>query len=49
MSYFRLNSIRENCSPGGYFQGTLAFRQDIEWPISADGTAGSAKLERYKT
>jgi hypothetical protein len=42
MSYFRLNDIRENCNPGGYFEGTLAFRPDIKWPIAADGTSGSA-------
>jgi hypothetical protein len=42
MSYFRLNDLRENCSPGGYFEGSLAFRPEIKWPIAADGTSGSA-------
>jgi hypothetical protein len=42
LSYFRLNDIRENCSPGGYFEGSLAFRRETKWPIADDGTAGAS-------
>jgi Calx-beta domain len=40
VSYFRLNDLRENCSPGGYFEGSVAYPRESLWLISDDGTAG---------
>lgn len=42
VSYFRLNDLKENCSPGGYFEGSASYSKDSLWPIAADGTAGAA-------
>jgi hypothetical protein len=41
VSYFRLNDLRENCSPGGYFEGSVSYSRDSLWPIADDGTAGA--------
>ena len=41
VSYFRLNDLRENCSPGGYFEGSVAYPPTALWPISASGDAGA--------
>ena len=41
VSYFRLNDLRENCSPGGYFEGSVAYPPDSLWPITDAGTAGA--------
>lgn len=34
---FRVNNIKETCSPGGYLTGTIDWTQNI-WTIGADGT-----------
>jgi hypothetical protein len=44
VSYFRLNVLRENCSPYGYFEGSVGYSPDSLWPIAADGTAGAVGL-----
>ena len=41
VSYFRLNDLRENCSPGGYFEGSVSYSRDSLWPIADNGTAGA--------
>jgi Calx-beta domain len=42
MSYFRMNDIKEPCSPGGYFEGSLAFPPTTRWPIADNGTSGAS-------
>jgi hypothetical protein len=37
-SYFRVNDMRENCDPGGYFEGSVAYPETTAWPISDDGS-----------
>ena len=44
MSYFRINDIKESCSPGGYFEGSLAFRPELRWAIADNGA-----IERENT
>lgn len=44
VSYFRLNDLRENCSPGGFFEGSVAYPQDAVWPIADDGTAAKSDV-----
>jgi Calx-beta domain len=41
VSYFRLNDLRENCSPYGYFEGSVSYPPTALWPISASGSAGA--------
>jgi hypothetical protein len=41
VSYFRLNDLRENCSPGGYFEGSVSYSRDALWPIADNGTTGA--------
>lgn len=42
VSYFRMNDLRENCSPFGYFEGSASYSPDSLWPIADDGTSGAA-------
>ena len=44
VSYFRLNDLRENCSPGGFFEGSVAYSRDSLWPIADDGTAAKTDV-----
>jgi hypothetical protein len=44
VSYFRLNDLRENCSPGGFFEGSVAYPPDSLWPIADDGTAAKTDV-----
>jgi len=42
LSFFRVNDVRENCSSGGYVEGTLSWAPTSTWPIAPDGSVAAA-------